>query len=71
MHLAKVLVFHERHCEPANNFVSGAGRPLIAIATACVLWRMVHILHAAGEFRFGQPLSSGWEHSSLMHNVIH
>ena len=31
----------------------------------CVLRGMVHILHAADEARFGEPLPSGWEHSSF------
>ena len=36
----------------------------VAIATTCVLWGMVHISHIADEVRFGEPLPSGWEHSS-------
>ena len=41
----------------------------IAIPTTCVLWRMVHILHAADEARFGEPLPSGWEHSNFSYWV--
>ena len=40
----------------------------IAIVTTCVLWGMVHIyLHAADEVRFGEPLPSGWEHTSFIY----
>ena len=35
-----------------------------AIVTTCVLWGMVHILHAADDVRFGESLPSGWEQSS-------
>ena len=35
----------------------------ISVATTCILWGMVHILHVADEMRFGEPLPSGWEHS--------
>ena len=44
--------------------VKGCG---LAIATTCVLWDMVNILHIAGEMRFGEPLPSGWEHSSSVY----
>jgi hypothetical protein len=27
-------------------------------------YNMVHILHIADEMRFGEPLPSGWKHSS-------
>ena len=36
----------------------------ISVATTCILWVMVHVLHVADEMRFGEPLPSGWEHSS-------
>ena len=39
----------------------------IAIVTTCVLWGMVHILHAADEVRFGEPLPSGWEYTSFIY----
>ena len=39
----------------------------IAIPTTCVLWGMVHILQAANDERFGEPLPSGWEHSNFIY----
>ena len=39
----------------------------VSIPTTCVLWDMVHILHVADEMRFGEPLPSGWEHSSSVY----
>ena len=42
----------------------------MAIPTTRVLWDMVHILHAANDEKFGEPLPSGWEHcivSSIEH----
>ena len=37
----------------------------IVIVTTCILWGMVHILHAADEATFSDPLPSGWEHASF------
>ena len=31
------------------------------------MWGMVHILHAANDERFGEPLPSGWEHCSFLY----
>ena len=39
----------------------------IAIPTTCVLWGMVHILHAANDERFSEPLPSGWEHCNFIY----
>ena len=39
----------------------------IVIPTTRVLWGMVHILHAANDERFGEPLPSGWEHCSFLY----
>ena len=39
----------------------------MAIPTTRVLWGMVHILHAANDEKFGEPLPSGWEHCSFIY----
>ena len=39
----------------------------IAIPTTCVLRGMVHILHAANDERFGEPLPFGWEHCNFIY----
>ena len=36
-----------------------------AIVPSCILWGKVHVLRAADEAGFGEPLPSGWEHSIL------
>ena len=47
-----------------DHLLNGCG---VSISTTCVLWDMVHILHVADEMRFGEPLPSGWEHSSSVY----
>ena len=48
----------------------------VAIVTTCVLWGMVHVLHAADEVGFGEHLPSGWELLSIQciymqHGISH